>query len=125
MLALVALVDDDISVRRALTRLLKSAGLRVRACASAVEFFEVVWPKAPDCLVLDIHLGAVSGLELLASLRSAGQDLPTVIITAHVDLQNRELAAKFGCTAYLLKPLDPQIFLNEVFRALNREVPSR
>ena len=120
---LVALVDDDASVRKGLTRLLESTGLEVIAFASAAEFLDAGLPKAPECLVLDIHLGGMSGLELLAHLRSAGDDLPTVLITAHDDLQNREQAAQSGCTAYLLKPLDAPVFLKEVFGAMNREVP--
>jgi FixJ family two-component response regulator len=123
LLARVALVDDDVSVRKALTRLLESAGLQVLACASAAEFLESGLPKALECLILDIHLGGMSGLELLAHLRSTGQDLPTVLITAHDDLQSRELAAKSGCTAYLLKPLNAPVFLKEVFGAMNREFP--
>jgi len=121
--ALVALVDDDASVRKSLTRLLESTGLRVFAYASAGEFLESGLAKAPECLVLDIHLGGMSGLELLARLRTEGHDLPTVLITAHDDLQNRELAAQSGCTAYLLKPINSRVFLKEVFRAMNREVP--
>jgi FixJ family two-component response regulator len=121
--ARVALVDDDPSVRKALTRLLESAGLQVLACASAAEFLETGLQKAPECLVLDIHLGGMGGLQLLAHLRSSGHDVPTVVITAHDDPENRELAAKSGCTAYLLKPLDAPVLLKEVFGAMNREVP--
>jgi len=122
--ALVALVDDDASVRKSLTRLLESTGLRVFAYASAGEFLESGLVKAPECLVLDIHLGGMSGLELLAHLRSEGHEVPAVLITAHDDVQNRELAAKSGCTAYLLKPLDAPVFLREVFGAMKREVPN-
>ena len=80
-------------------------------------------PKTPECLILDIHLGGMSGLELLARLRSTGHELPTVLITAHDDPQNRRLAAECGCTAYLLKPLDASVFLKEVFGAMKREMP--
>ena len=123
MPARVALVDDDASVRKALTRLLESAGLQVLACASAAEFLKSGLPKAPECLILDIHLGGMSGLELLARLHSTGHELPTVVITAHDDLQNRRVAAEYGCTAYLLKPLEAPVLLKEVFGAMKREIP--
>lgn len=118
--SLVAVVDDDASVRRALTRLLQSAGLRVLTCASATEFLATGVSSAPDCVILDIHLGGMSGLELLSRLREAGHSLPVLIITAHDDAQAREAAAQAGCTAYLSKPLDGKMLLDEVAAAMKR-----
>ena len=117
---LVAVVDDDASVRRALTRLLQSAELRVLTYASATEFLERETSSAPDCLILDIHLGGMSGLELLSRLRVLGQNLPVLIITAHDDAQTREAAVQAGCTAYLRKPLDARVLLEEVATAMKR-----
>ena len=117
---LVAVVDDDASVRRALTRLLQSAGLRVLTCASATEFLATGVSSAPDCVILDIHLGGMSGLELLSRLRESGCSLPVLIITAHDDAQTREAAAQAGCTAYLRKPLDGKMLLDEVAAAMKR-----
>ena len=117
---LVAVVDDDASVRRALTRLLQSADLRVLTYASATEFLDTGISSAPDCMILDIHLGGMSGLELLSRLRKFGQSLPIVIITAHDDAQTREAAAQAGCTAYLRKPLDAKVLLEEVATAMKR-----
>jgi len=117
---LVAVVDDDASVRRALTRLLQSAGLRVLTCASATEFLATGISSAPDCVILDIHLGGMSGLELLSRLRESGRSLPVLIITAHDDAQTREAAARAGCTAYLRKPLDGKMLLDEVAAAMKR-----
>ena len=117
---LVAVVDDDASVRRALTRLLQSAGLRVLTCASATEFLATGISSAPDCVILDIHLGGMSGLELLSRLRESGLSLPVLIITAHDDAQTREAAAQAGCTAYLRKPLDGKMLLDEVAAAMKR-----
>ncbi len=114
---LVAVVDDDVSVRRALTRLLQSAELRVLTYASATEFLETGIATAPDCLVLDIHLGGMSGLELLSRLRELGHGLPVLIITAHDTPQAREAASQGGCTAYLRKPIDARILLEEVCTA--------
>jgi len=117
---LVAVVDDDASVRRALTRLLQSAGLRVLTCASATEFLATGVSSAPDCVILDIHLGGMSGLELLSRLRESGCSLPVLIITAYDDAQTREAAAQAGCTAYLRKPLDGKMLLDEVAAAMKR-----
>jgi len=120
----VAIVDDDASLRRALTRLLHSAGLQVAAFASAEEFLASGGSSAPACLILDIHLTGMSGLELLTRLRAAGDDLPVLLITAHDDQQNRTLAAQLRCRAYLRKPLDPSKLLKEVLRALDLEEPA-
>jgi FixJ family two-component response regulator len=117
---LVAVVDDDTSVRRALTRLLQSADLRVLTYASATEFLESGASSAPDCLILDIHLGGMSGLELLSRLRELGNSLPVLIITAHDNAQTREAATQAGCTAYLRKPLDAKVLLEEVATAMKR-----
>ena len=115
---LVAVVDDDASVRRALTRLLQSAEFRVLTYTSATEFLDTGLPSAPDCVILDIHLGGISGLELLSRLRGSGYGLPVLIITAHDDAQAREAAAQAGCTAYLRKPLDAKVLLEEVATAM-------
>ena len=117
---LVAVVDDDTSVRRALTRLLQSADLHVLTYASASEFLDNGLASAPDCVILDIHLGGMSGLELLSRLRELGHDLPVLIVTAHDDAQSREEAARGGCTAYLRKPLDAKVLLEEVATAMKR-----
>ncbi len=114
---LVAIVDDDVSVRRALTRLLETAGLRIQSFASAVEFLERGLPAKPRCLVLDVHLGGMSGFELLECLQAQGQLVPTVLITAHDDPATRE-RAKRCAAAYLRKPLDAPMLLEEIFAAL-------
>ena len=117
---LVAVVDDDASVRRALQRLLQSAEFRVIAYSSAAEFLATGVSSAPDCVILDVHLGGMSGLELLSQLRGSGYSLPVVIITAHDDPQTRVAAAQAGCTGYLRKPLDAKVLLEEVAAAMKR-----
>ena len=117
---LVVIVDDDSSVRRALSRLLRMAGLRVALFASAADLLADM-PAAPACLVLDIHLGGMSGLDLLARFRAEGNTIPVLIITAHDDPSSRELATKAGFVAYLRKPFKPPEFLRAVFRAINWE----
>src|SRR5512143_3321687 len=114
----VAVVDDDASVRRALTRLLQSADLRVLTYASATEFLDTEIASAPECLILDIHLGGMSGLELLSRLRESGHGLQILMITAHDDAQAREAAARGGCVGYLCKPLDAKVLLEEVATAM-------
>jgi FixJ family two-component response regulator len=116
----VAIVDDDASVRRALTRLLQSAEFQVRSYASANEFLDTGLSIVPDCAILDIHLGGMSGLELLSQLRESGHDLPVLIITAHDDAHSREAATRAGCVAYLRKPLDAKVLLEEVATAMKR-----
>lgn len=117
---IVAVVDDDASVRRALTRLLQSAEFLVITYASAAEFLEEGVSRGPACVILDIHLGGMSGLELLSRLRESGHGLPVVLITAHDDAQTREAAAQAGCTAYFRKPLDAKALLEEVVTATKR-----
>lgn len=116
----VAVVDDDASVRRALTRLLQSAEFYVVTYASAAEFLDKAPSSDPACLILDIHLGGMTGLELLSRLRESGNNLPVVLITAHDDAQTREAAAQAGCTAYFRKPLDAKALLEEVVTATGR-----
>lgn len=117
---IVAVVDDDASVRRALKRLLESAEFRVATYASAAEFLDGEASAGPACLILDIHLGGMSGLELLSRLRQSGQSVPVLVITAHDDAQTREAAAQAGCTAYFRKPLDAKALLEEVVTATKR-----
>src|SRR5512136_493058 len=119
----VAVVDDDESIRRALYRLLRSAGLAVATFASAHEFLEAVRRQVFACLVLDVYMGRMSGLDLAERLASEGQLLPIVLITAHDDERIRERAHRIGVSAYLRKPVDAQILLDAVRRAAGIDVP--
>jgi FixJ family two-component response regulator len=119
---LVAVIDDDVSVRRALVRLLETAGLRIQSFGSATEFLQRGLAAEPACLVLDIHLGGMSGFELLDCLQAGGQHVPTVLITAHDDPSSRERAQGCGVAAYLRKPLDAAALLKEVFAVLGMEM---
>ncbi len=114
---LVTVVDDAASVRRARTRPLRSAEHRVLTYASATEFLDSGIASAPDGVILDIHLGGMSGVELFSQHRESGHGLPVLIITAHDDAHAREAAAHAGWTAYPRKPLDAKIFLDEVVAA--------
>jgi FixJ family two-component response regulator len=114
----VLIIDDDESVRRALQRLLRSVGLNVMAFATAEEFLQASLPPAPDCLILDIHLPGLSGLDLQDRLNAQGQTVPIVFITAYADAPAREAALRSGALAFLEKPFEEQALLDAVARAL-------
>jgi len=115
---LIVLVDDDLSVRRALRRLVSSAGYDVRTFASARELLDSGAADEADCLVLDIHLGRVSGFELLSRLRAGGCKVPAIFITAFDDSESRERARAAGAASFLRKPFDGSALLDGVAEAL-------
>src|SRR6516162_5801177 len=103
--ATVAVVDDDESVRRALRRLVRSVGLTVSTYGSAEEFLAATDP-APNCLILDVRLPGMSGLDLQRLLAEAGRDLAVVIITAHEDDLVRRTALAGGAIDVIAKPFE-------------------
>ena len=110
-------IDDDESVRKALRRLLRSAGLGVQTFASAEDFLNAALPM-PDCLVLDVRMpGGLSGLELQQRLARGGPCIPIVFITGHEDQQARQQAMAAGAIDFLQKPFDDQRLLEAVARA--------
>jgi FixJ family two-component response regulator len=115
----VAVVDDDPSVCKALARLLRASDLDARAYASAQQFLDSLQTSVPDCLVLDLHMPEVDGLELQGELARTGMRLPTVVITGHDEpgMQARCLAA--GAAAYLRKPLDGRRLLAAIEAAID------
>jgi FixJ family two-component response regulator len=121
----VFVIDDDESVRRSLSRLLKTAGWRVETFATAGAFLESTPPNRPGCLVLDLQLPGVSGLELQATLMRAGRDIPIVFITGHGDVPSSVRAMKGGAVDFLQKPFDAQELLDCVGRALGRNREQR
>lgn len=117
---LVVVMDDDPSIRRALDRLLRSAGLSVETFASAAEFLARESPVQPMCLVLDIHLPDMNGLDVLRRIIAADQGLPVLIITGETDPELRERALRAGASAFLSKPFEEDQLLREIHRALPR-----
>jgi FixJ family two-component response regulator len=111
-------VDDDLSILRALQRLLRSGNYAVRTFASAEAFLASDCGSSAGCLVLDVHLGAVSGVDLQEQLIASGVRTPVVFITAHDDVATRERARRAGAVDYLRKPFDDVAFLRAVDRAL-------
>lgn len=118
----VAVVDDDAGVRRALERLLRAAGYEPLVFRSAEEFLEGGARERAACLVLDIHLGGMSGLELRKRLAAEGSQLPVLFITAHDDKWCREATRLTGSLGILHKPFDGHGFLDAVGRAI-QEAP--
>jgi FixJ family two-component response regulator len=114
----VAVIDDDASVRKALARLLRASGFEVEAFASGAEFLESSRVGAPDCLVLDVHMPSVSGLDVQAALRARGILVPIIFITAYDDNSLRERALEQGAVAYLRKPLTEKVLLGAIATAV-------
>ena len=115
---LISIVDDDLSVRRALRRLVQGAGYTVETFASAPEFVDSLPSGRTACLVLDIHLGGMSGFELQERLAADGVSIPTVFITAHDDAATRERVRQSGVAGYLRKPFEKQALLDAIKKAL-------
>jgi FixJ family two-component response regulator len=115
---IVGIVDDDSSVRKALTRLMRSAGLDVATFASGAEFLEFVQTGEPDCVVLDLHMPGINGFDVLAELAAAGSPLPVIVITGHdsEDAHARAMAA--NPAAYLTKPVNDQTLLDVISTAI-------
>jgi FixJ family two-component response regulator len=103
--ARIAIVDDDASVRKALMRLLQASSYTVDTFGSAEDFLASLDLCIPDCLIVDLQMPSMNGLELLNSLTHAGIVIPTIVITAHNETGSRERCRAAGAAAYLLKPI--------------------
>jgi FixJ family two-component response regulator len=114
----VAIVDDEEEVRVALGGLLKSAGLTTRAFESAEEFINSGHQLQAACLIADIRMPGMSGLELQAKLNAEGCRIPIVFITAHGDAKMRMQALRAGAVEFLAKPFDDEVLLESVRAAL-------
>ena len=116
--AVVYVVDDDPSVRRALSRLIRSVGLPVETFPSAKAFLDRPPSDQPACLVLDVRLPGPSGLDLQSALREARRPLPIVFITGHASVSTSVRAMKGGAVDFLQKPFNDQELLDSVQRAI-------
>ena len=116
---MVAIVDDDDLMRSALQGLLKSVGLPAQAFASAEEFLKSGQQNEVGCLVADIRMPGMSGLELQAKLKADRLNTPIIFITAHGDARVRMQAMREGAAEFLVKPFDRQVLLNRVRAALD------
>jgi FixJ family two-component response regulator len=115
---LIAIVDDDDLMRNALQGLLKSVGLQAQAFASAEEFLQSGERSQTACLIADIRMPGMSGLELQAKLNAERCRIPTIFITAHGDAKMRMQALRAGAVEFLAKPFDDEVLLGNVRAAL-------
>ena len=121
----VFVVDDDEGVRNSLRFLLKSVGLTTRALSSASEFLETYNPSQSGCLVLDVRMPGMSGLELQQQLNLRGATIPVIFITGHGDVPMAVEAMQHGAFDFLQKPFRDQDLIDRIQRALERDVRSR
>jgi len=122
---IVFVIDDDASVREALRNLFRSVGLRVEVFGSAPEFLQSKLPDVPSCLILDIRLPRVSGLDFQAELADAGIHIPIIFMTGHGDIPMSVRAMKAGAVDFLTKPFRDQDMLDAVTTAIERDRGSR
>lgn len=118
---LVFIVDDDESLRRALRNLFRSVGFRVETFASAEAFLESIHQEETSCLVLDLRMPGMNGLELLSHLSGTGSRIPAVILTAHSDDEARQRSLESGAVAFLSKPFSGKALLDAVRTAIDQD----
>ncbi len=114
----IVVVDDDESFGRAIGRLLKASGFKVMVYPSA-EAFLAASEATPDCLVLDVEMRGISGLELQRQLLSVGRMVPAIFVTAHEEPEVREKATELKCAAYFRKPVNGKLLIDEISRLLS------
>jgi len=119
--AMVFVIDDDAHIRAAIQGLLKSVGLRSEAFGTAQEFLRGKRPDAPSCLVLDVRLPGVNGLDFQQQLTDAGVHIPIIFITGHGDIPMTVKAMKSGAVEFLTKPFRDQDLLDAIHQALDRD----
>jgi FixJ family two-component response regulator len=117
----VFVIDDDPDMRAAMRRLLKSVGLRVELFETAQDFLQKEIADGPRCLVLDVRLPGMSGLDVQQNLLQAGMNIPIIFITAHADIPMTVKAMKSGALEFLTKPFRDQDLLDAIQQALQRD----
>ena len=123
--AMVFVVDDDVSVREALGSLMRSAGLRVETFATAQEFLARPRVEAPSCLVLDVQLPGLGGLDLQQRMTEGHIEIPIIFITGHGDVPTSVRAMKAGAVEFLTKPFLDRDLLEAVHQAIQRDRAAR
>lgn len=119
----VAIVDDDMPVRMALARMLGAYPLDVRAFGSAQSFVESLAEGAPECLVLDVQMPEMNGIELQHYLRQAGFKIPTIVVTGYDEPEIQEQSYTAGAVAFMVKPLDRTRLITAIHRAIEAAQP--
>ena len=123
--AVVFVVDDEVSVREALESLVRSAGFEVETFASAQDFLDRRKTDKPGCLVLDVRLPGLSGLDLQKRIVEANQEIPIIFITGHGDVPTSVQAMKAGAVEFLMKPFSDQALLDAIQQAIKRDQSAR
>jgi FixJ family two-component response regulator len=123
--SVVFVVDDDASIREAIKSLIKSVGLRVEAFESAQQFLESKRPEVPGCVILDVRLPGLSGLDLQRELAAHDINLPIIFITGYGDIPMSVTAMKAGALEFLTKPFRDQDLLDAIQKALERDRSAR
>jgi FixJ family two-component response regulator len=115
------LIDDDVSVRRGLGRLLRAAGYNVVTCDTPEAFLALPSLTTPACVLLDVRMPRMTGLELQSALHDEGRDPPIVMLSGHVDATTTERAMSAGAVAVLSKPVELYALVNALERGLARD----
>ena len=123
--AVVIIIDDDASMREAIMTLIETVGLNTQTYASGQEFLQHSPPDGPSCLVLDVRLPGLSGLNLQRELAVRGMDIPIIFITGHGDIPMSVQAMKAGAVEFLTKPFRDQDLLDAIAQALERDRAAR
>ena len=123
--AFIAIVDDDPSAREGLSRLIRSVGLRVETFGSAQEFLDRPRTEKPSCLVLDLELPGLSGLDLQKRMSEIELEIPIVFLTGHGDIPASVQAMKAGAVEFLTKPVDEQQIVHAIREAIERDRQTR
>jgi FixJ family two-component response regulator len=123
--ALVGIVDDDLSVRKGLARLVKAAGYRVEVFASAREFLARPQLEVPCCLLLDVRMPGLTGLELQEALATAGRQMSIVFVSGHGDVVGSVKAMKAGAVDFLMKPVEAKELLGAIERAVTKAITAQ
>ena len=119
--SIVYVIDDESSIREAITSLIRSIGMHVESFGSAQEFMASSRPDAPACLVLDVRMPGLSGLDLQRELTDAGIHIPIIFITGHGDIPMSVRAMKAGAVEFLTKPFRDQDLLDAIAQAIDRD----
>ena len=119
MTPIVYIVDDDVSIQKALRRLIKTMGVAAEVFSSARDFLNYPYEELQSCLILDIRMPGLSGLDLQKQLSARGSAIPIIFVSAHDDDRVQAQALKAGALAFLVKPFDDQELLNVLAAALH------
>jgi DNA-binding response OmpR family regulator len=121
----VLIIDDEDSLRHTLTRVLRTAGCQVSSAADAPHALNLINSITFDLIYLDIHLPSMNGLEVLEKIRSSFPELPVILFTAYASLQTAVEAIRLGATDYLVKPIDPEVFVARTRVILSEQIVER